>query len=700
MAGPKPVDRERWEELVGLIEQARYEYYQKDAPTLSDAEYDELFVELQRLEERFPELQKADSPTQTVGGDRSEMFEPVEHLERMMSLDNAFGLGEFAAWAARVERDLDEVPAMLCELKIDGLAVDLVYRDGRLSTLATRGDGRVGEDVTYNARFIPGIPKRLVGAPPLVEVRGEVYFPVAEFNALNEQMLELGRSPFANPRNAGAGTLRQRVDRRQAEIAAREQSGRKVSEKALADVQRGIDALGRLRLIVHGLGVLEGDRPARLSQAYEQMAQWGLPVSDRVRVAPTIADVEEYVKQFEAQRHSLEHEIDGVVVKVDDLAIQARLGATSRAPRWAIAVKYPPEVVRTRLLDIEVNVGRTGRVTPFAVMKPVRVSGTTVSMATLHNAQEVERKSVLIGDMVFLRKAGEIIPEVIGPVVEERTGQERRFVMPTHCPACGTLLAPAKEGDVDIRCPNARSCPSQLRERLNHVGARGALDIEGLGWKSAIALLDDDLVTDEGDLFFLDEAALLGSPFFRRAGDELTENARVLLAQLDLAKSRPLWRVLVALSIRHVGPTAAQALAREFGNMAAIRSATAEDLSAVEGVGPTIAAALHEWFAVDWHAAIVDKWTQAGVRMADEVAAGPGPLTGTTIVITGTLSQWSRDGLTERLQELGAKVTGSVSKKTDYLIAGENAGSKYAKAESLGVPILTEERLAELGVDL
>ena len=356
--------------------------------------------------------------------------------------------------------------------------------------------------------------------------------------------------------------------------------------------------------------------------------------------------------------------------------------------------------MRTRLLDIEVNVGRTGRVTPFAVMKPVRVSGTTVSMATLHNAQEVERKGVLIGDMVFLRKAGEIIPEVIGPVVEERTGQERRFVMPTHCPACGTLLAPAKEGDVDIRCPNARSCPSQLRERLNHVGARGALDIEGLGWKSAIALLDDHLVTDEGDLFFLDEAALLGSPFFRRAGDELTENARVLLAQLDLAKSRPLWRVLVALSIRHVGPTAAQALAREFGSMAAIRSATAEDLSAVEGVGPTIAAALHEWFAVDWHAAIVDKWTQAGVRMADEVAAGPGPLTGTTIVITGTLSQWSRDGLTERLQELGAKVTGSVSKKTDYLIAGENAGSKYAKAESLGVPILTEERLAELGVDL
>jgi DNA ligase (NAD+) len=700
MAGPTKADRERWDELVGLIEQARREYYQKDAPTLSDAEYDVLFVELQRIEERFPELQKADSPTQTVGGDRSEMFEPVEHLERMMSLDNAFGLGELAAWAARVEKDLGEVPEMLCELKIDGLAVDLVYRDGRLSSLATRGDGRVGEDVTYNARFIPGIPKRLVGAPPLVEVRGEVYFPVAEFNALNEQMLELGRSPFANPRNAGAGTLRQRVDRRQAEIAAREQAGRKVSEKARADVQRGVDALGRLSLIVHGLGVIDGERPARLSQAYEQMAQWGLPVSDRRRVAPTIPDVESYVKEFEAKRHSLEHEIDGVVVKVDDLGIQARLGATSRAPRWAIAVKYPPEVVRTRLLDIEVNVGRTGRVTPFAVMKPVRVSGTTVSMATLHNAQEVKRKGVLIGDMVFLRKAGEIIPEVIGPVVEERTGAEREFVMPARCPACTTPLAPAKEGDVDIRCPNARSCPAQLRERLNHVGSRGALDIEGLGWKSAIALLDDDLVGDEGDLFFLDEAALLRSAFFRRAGDELTENARVLLAQLELAKTRPPWRVLVALSIRHVGPTAAQALAREFGSVDAIRSASAEELSAVEGVGPTIASALHEWFAVDWHAAVVDKWAAAGVRMAEDVAAGPGPLTGKTIVITGTLSGWSRDALTERLQGLGAKVTGSVSKKTDYLIAGENAGSKFAKAQTLGVVILSEERLGELGVEL
>ncbi len=700
MAGPKAADRARWEELAAAVEQARFEYYQRDAPRLSDAEYDALFVELTELEQHFPELQRADSPTQTVGGARSEMFEPVEHLQRMMSLDNAFGLDEFAAWAARVEKDLGEIPAMLCELKIDGLAVDLVYRNGRLASLATRGDGRVGEDVTYNARFIPSIPQTLSGAPALVEVRGEVYFPVVEFGELNEQMLALGRSPFANPRNAGAGTLRQRVDRRQAEIEERERSGRRVSDKAAADLKRGIDALGRLRLIVHGLGQLDGPRPQTLSQAYAAMREWGLPTSERIRVADGLAGVREYITEFEGKRHSLEHEIDGVVVKVDDLALQERLGATSRAPRWAIAVKYPPEVVRTRLRDIMVNVGRTGRVTPFAVMAPVRVSGTTVSMATLHNASEVKRKGVLIGDMVFLRKAGEIIPEVIGPVVEERDGSEREFVMPTHCPACGTLLAPAKEGDVDIRCPNARSCPSQLRERLNHVGSRGALDIEGLGWKASMALLDSGLVTDEGDLFALDEAALLRSAFFTKAGNELTENARVLLAQLELAKTRPLWRVLVALSIRHVGPTAAQALAREFGSMAAIRAATQEQLSSVEGVGPTIATALREWFSVDWHAAVVDKWTAAGVRMADETVAGPGPLTGKTIVITGTLSGWSRDALTERLQELGAKVTGSVSKKTDYLIAGENAGSKFAKAESLGVPILSEERIGELGVEL
>ena len=700
MAGPKPADRQRWEELAAAIEQARFEYYQSDAPRLSDAEYDALFVELRDLELRFPELQRADSPTQTVGGARSEMFEPVEHLQRMMSLDNAFGLDEFAAWAARVEKDLDQVPAMLCELKIDGLAVDLVYRNGRLASLATRGDGRVGEDVTYNARFIPSIPQTLTGAPSLVEVRGEVYFPVVEFAALNEQMLELGRSPFANPRNAGAGTLRQRVDRRQAEIEERERSGRKVSDKAVSDLQRGVDALGRLRLIVHGLGQLDGARPQTLSQAYAAMREWGLPTSDRIRVADDLAGVRDYITEFEGKRHSLEHEIDGVVVKVDDLSLQERMGATSRAPRWAIAVKYPPEVVRTRLRDIMVNVGRTGRVTPFAVMAPVRVSGTTVSMATLHNASEVKRKGVLIGDMVFLRKAGEIIPEVIGPVVEERDGSQREFVMPTHCPACGTLLAPAKEGDVDIRCPNARSCPSQLRERLNHVGSRGALDIEGLGWKASMALLDGALVTDEGDLFDLDEAALLRSAFFTKSGNELTENAKVLLAQLQVAKSRPLWRVLVALSIRHVGPTAAQALATAFGSMDAIRAASVEQLSSVEGVGQTIAAALHEWFAVDWHAAVVDKWAAAGVRMADEVVAGPGPLTGKTIVITGTLSGWSRDGLKERLQELGAKVPGSVSKKTDYLIAGENAGSKYAKAESLGVPILTEDRIGELGVEL
>lgn len=698
MSGAGAVERARWEELVGLIEQARFDYYQQDAPTLADDQYDTLFLELVGLESRFPELQRADSPTQTVGGDRSEMFEPVAHLARMMSLDNAFGIDELRAWAGRLDKDLGEVPALLCELKIDGLAVDLVYRDGRLLSLATRGDGRVGEDVTYNAQFIPAIPKRLLGAPALVEVRGEVYFPVEDFTAMNNAMLDAGRSPFANPRNAGAGTLRRRVDRRRAEVERRVAAGSRVSDKRQMDLDEAIAALGRLRLIVHGLGVVEGPRPERLSQAYEQMAGWGLPVSDRARVCGSLAEVEAYVEAYDRDRHALPYEIDGVVVKVDDLAVQDRLGATSRAPRWAVAVKYPPEVVRTRLLDIQVNVGRTGRVTPFAVMAPVRVSGTTVSMATLHNADEVRRKGVLIGDLVFLRKAGEIIPEVIGPVVEERTGAERSFVMPTHCPSCGTLLGPEREGDVDIRCRNIRSCPSQLRERLVHVGSRGALDIEGMGWKAAIALLDDGLVADEGDLFSLDEAQLLTSPFFRRAGDELAENGRGLVAELATAKTKPLWRVLVALSIRHVGPTAAQALAREFGSIDAIRAASLEQLAAVEGVGPVIAAAVHDWFAVDWHAAVVDKWAAAGVRMVEESAAGPGPLTGTTVVITGTLSGYTRDGLTEVLQGLGAKVTGSVSKKTDYLIAGENAGSKHTKAEALGVRILREAELPELGI--
>ncbi|MBI1377691.1 MAG: NAD-dependent DNA ligase LigA [Frankiales bacterium] len=688
----------RWRELVELVEDARRRYYVQDAPTLSDAEYDTLFRELEQLEAAHPQLVSADSPTQAVGGERSEMFEPVEHLQRMLSLDNAFSSEELAAWAARIERDLGSVPELLCELKVDGLAVDIVYERGRLRSLATRGDGRVGEDVTYNVRFIPAIPRTLSGTaehpvPDLVEVRGEVYFPVADFDALNAEMLELGRSPFANARNAGAGTLRQRVDRREQELAAARERGASSVERLEGELARATRRLELLRLVVHGVGEWQGHEPSRQSDAYAALRGWGLPTSDRARVVADLAGVEEYVAFYGEHRHDVEHEIDGVVVKVDDLATQGRLGSTSRAPRWAIAYKYPPEVVRTRLLDIMVNVGRTGRVTPFAVMEPVRVAGSTVSMATLHNQEEVVRKGVLIGDLVFLRKAGDVIPEVLGPVVEERTGQERAFVMPTRCPSCGTPLAPAKEGDVDIRCPNQRSCPSQLRERVFHVASRGALDIEGLGFKAAVALLDDGIVSDEGDVLGLTGEDLARSAFFTRDGGGgqrvLTANAEKLLTELRAARERPLWRVIVALSIRHVGPTAAQALAREFGDLDRIAAASVEELAATEGVGPVIAEALLDWFSVDWHREVVEKWRAAGVRLAEERAdTGPRPLDGVTVVITGTVEGWSRDGATAAVQEAGGKVSGSVSRKTDFVVVGENPGSKYDKAVELGRPVL------------
>ena len=716
--GPPESARARWAELVEAVEAARSRYYVDDAPTLSDAEYDALYRELEELEAAHPELVTSDSPTQSVGGARSEMFEPVEHLQRLLSLDNAFSVEELEVWAARLERDLGALPAMLCELKVDGLAVDLVFEAGRLRSLATRGDGRVGEDVTYNVRHIPAIPTALRGdgghpVPALVEVRGEVYFPLEDFESLNAEMLAEGRSPFANPRNAGAGSLRQRLDRREAELAAARadrdalaRQGRSTdrAEAKLArmaqDVERGVRRLSRLRLVVHGVGAWEpgaegSAEPATQSGAYEALAAWGLPTSDRARVVPDLAGVKEFVAHYGEHRHDVEHEIDGVVVKVDDIATQGRLGSTSRAPRWAIAFKYPPEVVRTRLLGIEVNVGRTGRVTPFAVMEPALVAGSTVSMATLHNADEVRRKGVLIGDLVFLRKAGDVIPEVLGPVVEERTGAEREFVMPTTCPACGTPLAPAKAGDVDIRCPNTRSCPAQLRERLFHVGSRGALDIEGLGWQAASALLDAGLVVDEGDLFGLTADDLRRAAFFTRAagrgeeGPQLTANAAALLTNLEKAKTQPLWRVLVALSIRHVGPTAAQALARELRSLEAIDAADVGTLAAVDGVGPIIAESVREWFGVDWHREVLTKWRAAGVRHEDDAAdEGPRPLDGVTVVVTGTVEGFTRDGATAAVQERGGKVSGSVSKKTHFVVVGDNPGSKYDKAVSLGVPVL------------
>jgi DNA ligase (NAD+) len=696
----------RWRELAEVVEEARRRYYVDDAPTLSDAEYDAAYRELEELEAAHPELVSADSPTQAVGGEASSMFAPVEHLQRLLSLDNAFSSDELAAWAARIERDLGELPPMLCELKVDGLAVDIVYERGRMRSLATRGDGRVGEDVTYNARFIPAIPKTLDGSaghpvPELVEVRGEVYFPTAAFDELNAEVTAQGLSPFANARNAGAGTLRQRIDSREADLAAMRAKGSTTVARLEAELALARRRLSDLRLVVHGIGVWQGHEPARQSEAYDALRGWGLPTSDRARVVDGLAAVQEFIDFYGEHRHDVEHEIDGVVVKVDDLATQGRLGSTSRAPRWAIAYKYPPEVVRTRLLDIEVNVGRTGRVTPFAVMAPVKVAGSTVSMATLHNQEEVVRKGVLIGDLVFLRKAGDVIPEVLGPVVEERTGAERAFVMPTHCPSCGTPLAPAKEGDVDIRCPNQRSCPSQLRERVFHVASRGALDIEGLGFKAAMALLDEGVVADEGDVLGLTADDLRRSQFFTRDGGAegrvLTANAEKLLGELETAKGRPLWRVIVALSIRHVGPTAAQALARELGDLDRIAAASVEELSSVEGVGPTIAAAVVEWFGVDWHRDVVEKWRAAGVRLAEErVDAGPRPLDGVTVVITGTVEGWSRDGATLAVQEAGGKVSGSVSKKTDFVVVGENPGSKADKARSLGRPILDAAGFAVL----
>jgi DNA ligase (NAD+) len=669
-AEPPALARERHAALAQEIDDNQYRYYVLDAPTVSDGEYDALMRELTRLETEYPALRTPDSPTQRVGGTYSTMFTPVAHAERMLSLDNAFSDEELVAWAERVERDAGGPFSYLCELKVDGLAINLTYERGRLTRAATRGDGRTGEDVTPNVRTIADVPERLRGGegeevPEFVEVRGEIFFPVAGFAELNESLVSEGRAPFANPRNAAAGSLRQKDPR--------------------------VTASRPLHLVVHGLGARRGFEPVSQSHAYEALQAWGLPVSKRWRVVRSLDEVREFVGFYAEHRHDVEHEIDGVVVKVDEVAIQRRLGSTSRAPRWAIAYKYPPEEVNTKLVDIRVNVGRTGRVTPYAVLEPVRVAGSTVTFATLHNASEVVRKGVLIGDTVVLRKAGDVIPEVVGPVVDKRDGSQRAFVMPTRCPECDSPLAPAKEGDVDIRCPNSRSCPAQLRERVFHLAGRGALDIEVLGYKAGMALLDDHVISDEGDLFAIDEQRLRRSEFFVNKDGSLGSNAVKLLANLAEAKTRPLWRILVALSIRHVGPTAAQALARHFGSVDAIDKASREDLAAVEGVGPTIADSLREWFGVDWHREVVAKWAAAGVQLAEErVDEGPRPLAGLSIVVTGSLLNFSRDGAAEAITARGGKSTSSVSKKTDFVVVGESPGSKYEKAVSLKVSILDE----------
>lgn len=672
--------RQRHKELSDYIEEHRIHYYAEDAPVVSDAEYDSKWQELLALEDAHPELRTPESPTQSVGGLRAETFDPVEHRQPMMSLDNAFSFEEIDAWAGRIEREGIENAEYLCELKIDGLAVSLTYENGRLVQAATRGDGRVGEDVTKNVMTIKNVPRELKSTkkfpvPQLIEVRGEVFIGRADFEKFNLAWMESGKSPFANPRNAAAGSLRQK-------------DWTKSAERPLA-------------MICHGIGAVEGFEIKKQSQAYEALAAWGLPTSEHTKVFKNMKDVKAHIDYVGEHRHDVVHDIDGLVIKVDQADLQRRLGSTARAPRWAVAYKYPPEEVNTRLLDIQVNVGRTGRVTPFAVMEPVQVAGSTVEFATLHNASEVKRKQVLIGDMVVLRKAGDVIPEVIGPVESLRDGTEREFVMPTKCPACGSKLAPAKAGDVDIRCPNQRSCPSQLRERLSYLASRGALEIDALGWEGSIALLKSGVLENEAGLFDLTEADLVKVDLFRTKAGELSANGRKLLENLEDAKTKPLWRVLVSLSIRHVGPTAARALATEFGSMEAIKNASLEELVRVEGVGQTIAEAVVEWFGVDWHQEIVAAWAADGVRMADERDESiERTLEGKTLVVTGSLVNYSRDSVKEAIISRGGKAAGSVSKKTDYVVIGENPGSKADKAEQLGVPILDEaafERLLATG---
>lgn len=748
-----PEVRHRWERLAERIRDARFAYYVKDAPTLSDAEFDALMRELEGLEEAHPDLRVPDSPTQVVGGGFATEFTAVAHIEPMYSLDNAFSIEELTAWDGRVTRDLGSAPQLLTELKIDGLAIALTYRHGRLVRAATRGDGRTGEDVTLNVRTIASIPHLLAGDPAghpeLIEIRGEVFLPVAAFTELNAAQVAAGRTPFANPRNAAAGSLRQKDPR--------------------------VTASRALGMYAHGIGALEwgestGAHPASQSATYHLLEAWGVPTSPHTRVCRDLTEALAMIEHYREHRHDVEHEIDGIVLKVDALEQQRQLGFTSRAPRWAIAFKYPPEEVYTRLLAIEVGIGRTGRATPYAVMEPVLVAGSTVRQATLHNQDVVRAKGVRPGDMVVLRKAGDVIPEVLGPapVAADDDYPRTDWVMPERCPECGTPLRAMKEGDVDLRCPNAESCPAQVRGRVEHIGSRGALDIEALGEVTAAALTQPEHpsqppLQNEADLFALvgypadadeetrravrersfarlmpvtvlvrdpetglprqeeDGTVRVRTPFRRKMtytraqrataeseGRDLPEflpsaAAQTLLDELDLAKTKDLWRILVALSIRHVGPVAARALAAHFGSLGQIRTASEDDLAAVEGVGPTIAASLREWFAVDWHQRIVAAWEDDGVvtAIADHpgpgaAAVGGGVLAGLTVVVTGSLEGFTRDGAKEAIVERGGKAAGSVSKRTDVVVVGPGAGSKEARARELGLPILDEAGFVDL----
>jgi DNA ligase (NAD+) len=734
------------EALTERILGARDAYYGRNAELVDDATYDGWMHRLEELERLHPELQSQDSPTQTVGAAESSMFAPVEHAERMLSLDNVFSLDELREWCLKAEASAGRRVRWLTELKIDGLAISLRYERGVLTSAATRGDGRIGEDVTVNAIRVAGIPQRLDGSghPEIVEVRGEVFIPVAAFaqlNALQAAMRDRAvdetrarsrafdeakarlsaerRFPsFANPRNAASGGLRQQLDKKDG-----------------LEREAGQARLDSLRLFVHGIGAWSRPPVDSQSEIYALLAEWGLPTSPYFRTADDIDGVLDFVAHYGEHRHDVEHEIDGVVVKVDELALHDELGATSRAPRWAIAYKYPPEQVNTKLLDIVVSVGRTGRATPFAVMAPARVAGSVVRQATLHNQDVVRAKGVLIGDTVVLRKAGDVIPEILGPVVELRDGTEREFVMPEVCPECGSRLAPAKEGDIDLRCPNTRACPAQVRGRVEHIGSRGALDIEALGEVTAAALTQPSVpdvppLETEATLFELtveqlvpievvvrdaetgepriDEksgAVVRRSPFRRNptqaekkaglTGAQPSAQALTLIDQLERAKTKELWRFLVALNIRHVGPVAARALAQWFGSVEAIRTASRDELAGVEGVGGIIADSLLDWFEVDWHREIVERWAAAGAQLATPGHPGPGAetdaggvLDGITVVATGSLEGYSREGAQEAILKAGGKAASSVSKKTDFVAAGPGAGSKLAKAEELGIRIL------------
>ncbi|MFZ3500539.1 NAD-dependent DNA ligase LigA [Streptomyces sp. 5.8] len=697
--------REQHALIAEQVEEHRFRYYVNDQPVVSDAEFDQLLRSLEALEEQYPELRTPDSPTQKVAGAYETDFASVEHRERMLSLDNAFDDEELAAWAERVARDAGTSDYhYLCELKVDGLAVNLTYENGRLTRAATRGDGRTGEDITPNVRTIADIPDRLKGdrIPALVEIRGEVYFPMEKFEELNARLVEAEGKPFANPRNAAAGSLRQKDPK--------------------------VTASRPLHMVVHGIGAREGFEIENQSQAYELLHEWGLPTAQHNKVVSTLAEVRKFIAYFGENRHSVEHEIDGVVVKLDEIALQGRLGSTARAPRWAIAWKYAPEEVNTKLIDIKVGVGRTGRVTPYAQVEPVTVAGSEVEFATLHNQEVVKAKGVLIGDTVVLRKAGDVIPEILGPVVDLRDGSEREFVMPAECPECGTKLRPMKEGDIDLRCPNAQTCPAQLRERLFYLVGRACLDIKNFGYVASAALtqpLEPSVppMANEGDLFGLTLEQLLpitsyvrdqdsgqpkidpktGEPkivtFFANKEGEAKSNTLAMLANIEAAKAQPLARVINGLSIRHVGPVAAAALARAFRSIERIEQATEEELAATDGVGAIIATSVKEWFAEEWHQEILRKWRAAGVRMEEEGSGedeGPRPLEGLTVVVTGTLQSHTRDGAKEALQSRGAKVTGSVSKKTSFVVVGDNPGSKYDKAVQLKLSILDDAGFAVL----